>query len=127
MQHLEEAFQKEESLRFMAQNQVERYSSERSLHIQHMFPPILIQILSRSDTPTIPLQTTLALHAIAESQKQGGTAAFVDAEHALDPAYSADLGVDVDDLLVSQPDCGESKFGVTTYYGTREYAAFTVL
>lgn len=52
-------------------------------------------------------KTTLALHAIAECQKQGGTAAFVDAEHALDPVYCANLGIDVDDLYVSQPDCGE--------------------
>jgi len=52
-------------------------------------------------------KTTLALHAIAESQKGGGIAAFVDAEHALDPQYAAGLGVDVDSLLVSQPDCGE--------------------
>ncbi len=52
-------------------------------------------------------KTTLALHAIAEAQKMGGTAAFVDAEHALDPLYAGRLGVDVDDLLVSQPDSGE--------------------
>lgn len=52
-------------------------------------------------------KTTFALHAIAESQKMGGTAAFVDAEHALDPVYAANLGVDVDSLLVSQPDSGE--------------------
>ncbi|CAJ1939592.1 unnamed protein product [Cylindrotheca closterium] len=52
-------------------------------------------------------KTTLALHAIAESQKQGGTAAFVDAEHALDPQYAAALGIDIDALLVSQPDSGE--------------------
>ncbi|VEU39599.1 unnamed protein product [Pseudo-nitzschia multistriata] len=52
-------------------------------------------------------KTTLALHAIAECQKRGGTAAFVDAEHALDPVYANSLGIDVDDLLVSQPDCGE--------------------
>eukprot|EP00537_Pseudo-nitzschia_pungens_P019294 CAMPEP_0172398918 /NCGR_PEP_ID=MMETSP1061-20121228/38345_1 /TAXON_ID=37318 /ORGANISM="Pseudo-nitzschia pungens, Strain cf. pungens" /LENGTH=444 /DNA_ID=CAMNT_0013131605 /DNA_START=31 /DNA_END=1365 /DNA_ORIENTATION=+ len=52
-------------------------------------------------------KTTLALHAIAECQKKGGTAAFVDAEHALDPVYAEALGIDVDDLLVSQPDCGE--------------------
>jgi len=52
-------------------------------------------------------KTTLALHAIAESQKCGGTAAFIDAEHALDPLYAADLGVDIDSLLVSQPDSGE--------------------
>jgi recombination protein RecA len=52
-------------------------------------------------------KTTLALHAIAEIQKAGGVAAFVDAEHALDPSYSAVLGVDVDNLLVSQPDSGE--------------------
>jgi len=52
-------------------------------------------------------KTTLALHAIAESQKTGGTAAFIDAEHALDPLYAADLGVDTDALLISQPDSGE--------------------
>ncbi len=52
-------------------------------------------------------KTTLALHAIAEVQKAGGVAAFVDAEHALDPAYSAALGVDIENLLVSQPDTGE--------------------
>lgn len=52
-------------------------------------------------------KTTFALHAIAEVQKKGGTAAFIDAEHALDPAYAAKLGVDTDELLVSQPDTGE--------------------
>ncbi|MGB3693339.1 MAG: recombinase RecA [Spirulinaceae cyanobacterium] len=53
-------------------------------------------------------KTTLALHALAEVQKSGGVAAFVDAEHALDPVYSAALGVDIENLLVSQPDTGES-------------------
>lgn len=52
-------------------------------------------------------KTTLAIHAIAEAQKQGGVAAFVDAEHAFDPAYAASIGVDIDNLLVSQPDNGE--------------------
>ncbi|MGH9777054.1 MAG: recombinase RecA, partial [Candidatus Acidiferrales bacterium] len=52
-------------------------------------------------------KTTLALHAIAEAQKMGGMAAFIDAEHALDPNYARKLGVDVDNLLVAQPDCGE--------------------
>ncbi len=52
-------------------------------------------------------KTTLALHAVAEAQRQGGTAAFVDAEHALDPVYAEKLGVNVEDLLVSQPDSGE--------------------
>lgn len=52
-------------------------------------------------------KTTIALHAIAEVQKQGGVAAFIDAEHALDPDYAANLGVDVDNLLLSQPDTGE--------------------
>lgn len=52
-------------------------------------------------------KTTLALHVVAESQKLGGTAAFIDAEHALDPVYAKAIGVKVDDLLVSQPDCGE--------------------
>ncbi len=52
-------------------------------------------------------KTTLALHAIAEAQKRGGVCAFIDAEHALDPIYSRKLGVDVDSLLISQPDAGE--------------------
>jgi recombination protein RecA len=52
-------------------------------------------------------KTTLALHAIAEAQKRGGTCAFLDAEHALDPSYARKLGVDVDNLLISQPDAGE--------------------
>ena len=52
-------------------------------------------------------KTTLTLHAIAEIQRQGGTAAFVDAEHALDPAYARRVGVDTDNLLVAQPDNGE--------------------
>jgi recombination protein RecA len=52
-------------------------------------------------------KTTLALHAIAEAQKRGGTCAFVDAEHALDPIYARKLGVNIDDLLISQPDTGE--------------------
>ncbi|MDO5752182.1 MAG: DNA recombination/repair protein RecA, partial [Arthrobacter sp.] len=52
-------------------------------------------------------KTTVALHAVASAQKNGGIAAFIDAEHALDPDYAAKLGVDVDALLVSQPDTGE--------------------
>jgi recombination protein RecA len=58
-------------------------------------------------------KTTLALHVIAESQKAGGIAAFVDAEHALDPTYAKRLGVDIDNLLVSQPDCGEQALEIT--------------
>jgi len=58
-------------------------------------------------------KTTLALHVIAEAQKQGGMAAFIDAEHALDPKYSRALGVDVDNLLVSQPDYGEQALEIT--------------
>jgi recombination protein RecA len=57
-------------------------------------------------------KTTLALHAIAQVQKEGGTAAFIDAEHALDPSYAAGCGVMVDDLLVSQPDSGEMALDV---------------
>jgi len=57
-------------------------------------------------------KTTLALHAVAEAQKAGGTAAFVDAEHALDPGYAQKLGVNLDDLLVSQPDSGEQALEV---------------
>ena len=58
-------------------------------------------------------KTTLALHCIAEAQKAGGEAAFVDAEHALDPVYAANLGVDVDSLLVAQPDYGEQALEIT--------------
>ncbi|MBA4696834.1 MAG: recombinase RecA [Legionella sp.] len=58
-------------------------------------------------------KTTLSLQVIAECQKQGGTAAFVDAEHALDPSYAAKLGVRVEDLLVSQPDTGEQALEIT--------------
>lgn len=58
-------------------------------------------------------KTTLTLHAIAEIQKQGGTAAFIDAEHALDPSYAKKLGVDTDNLLVSQPDNGEQALEIT--------------
>src|SRR5690606_27341876 len=52
-------------------------------------------------------KTTLALHVVAEGQRRGGTCAFVDAEHALDPSYARKLGVNLDDLLISQPDTGE--------------------
>src|SRR5687767_8244444 len=58
-------------------------------------------------------KTTLALHAVAEAQKVGGVAAFVDAEHALDPIYARKLGVDVDNLIVSQPDTGEQALEIT--------------
>lgn len=58
-------------------------------------------------------KTTLALHAIAEAQKMGGVAAFVDAEHALDPVYAKNLGVNIDELWVSQPDTGEQALEIT--------------
>ena len=58
-------------------------------------------------------KTTLALHILAEAQKRGGEVAFVDAEHALDPVYAAALGVDIDNLLVSQPDTGEQALEIT--------------
>jgi len=58
-------------------------------------------------------KTTLALHVIAEMQKLGGTAAFIDAEHALDPSYAKKLGVNTDDLLISQPDTGEQALEIT--------------
>ncbi len=58
-------------------------------------------------------KTTLALHCIAEGQKRGGNAAFIDVEHALDPVYAANLGVDVESLLVSQPDTGEQALEIT--------------
>ena len=58
-------------------------------------------------------KTTLALHVIAEAQKAGGEAAFIDAEHALDPVYAKKLGVDIDNLIVSQPDTGEQALEIT--------------
>lgn len=58
-------------------------------------------------------KTTLALHAVAEAQKAGGQAAFIDVEHALDPVYAANLGVDINQLLVSQPDTGEQALEIT--------------
>ena len=58
-------------------------------------------------------KTTIALHIIAQAQKAGGTAAFIDAEHALDPVYAGNLGVNVDDLYVSQPDTGEQALEIT--------------
>lgn len=58
-------------------------------------------------------KTTLALHCVAEAQKLGGEAAFIDAEHALDPSYAANLGVDIDNLLVAQPDYGEQALEIT--------------
>jgi recombination protein RecA len=58
-------------------------------------------------------KTTLALHVVAEAQRNGGVAAFIDAEHALDPAYAKALGVDVDELLISQPDTGEQALEIT--------------
>jgi recombination protein RecA len=58
-------------------------------------------------------KTTLALHAVAEAQKKGGVAAYVDAEHALDPGYAKKLGVDIDELLISQPDTGEQALEIT--------------
>jgi recombination protein RecA len=58
-------------------------------------------------------KTTLTLHAIAEMQKMGGTAAFIDAEHALDPTYAKKLGVNTDDMLISQPDTGEQALEIT--------------
>ena len=58
-------------------------------------------------------KTTLTLHVIAEEQKKGGVCAFVDAEHALDPTYARKLGVDLDELLISQPDAGEQALEIT--------------
>ena len=58
-------------------------------------------------------KTTVALHSVAEAQKLGGTAAFIDAEHALDPVYAKAIGVNIDELLVSQPDSGEQALEIT--------------
>jgi recombination protein RecA len=59
-------------------------------------------------------KTTLALHTVAEAQKKGGICAFVDAEHALDPVYARKLGVNLENLLISQPDTGEQALEITT-------------
>src|SRR6266403_1868962 len=58
-------------------------------------------------------KTTLALHVVAEAQKKGGIAAYIDAEHALDPIYARKLGVDIDEMLISQPDTGEQALEIT--------------
>ncbi len=58
-------------------------------------------------------KTTVALHAVAEAQKRGGNAGFIDAEHALDPAYAKNIGVNIDELYISQPDCGEQALEIT--------------
>ncbi|KKQ32486.1 MAG: Protein RecA [candidate division TM6 bacterium GW2011_GWF2_37_49] len=58
-------------------------------------------------------KTTLALHAIAQSQKKGGVCAFIDAEHAMDPSYAASVGINVHELIVSQPDFGEQALEIT--------------
>ena len=62
-------------------------------------------------------KTTLALHTVAEAQKKGGICAFVDAEHALDPIYARKLGVNLDDLLISQPDTGEQALEISRHAG----------
>ncbi len=57
-------------------------------------------------------KTTLAMHAIAQAQKRGGICAFIDAEHALDPSYASNLGINIDDLIISQPDYGEQALDI---------------
>ena len=68
--------------------------------------------ITEIDGPESSGKTTIALHVIAEVQRQGGVAAFIDAEHALDPSYAKKLGVNINELLVSQPDCGEQALGI---------------
>ncbi len=63
--------------------------------------------------PSSSGKTTICQHIVAESQRHGGTAAFIDMEHALDPGYAAKCGVDIDNLLVSQPDTGEQALEIT--------------
>ena len=63
-------------------------------------------------------KTTVALHIVAEAQKLGGEAAFIDAEHALDPVYAKNLGVNINDLLISQPDSGEQALEIAERLGT---------
>ena len=69
-------------------------------------------------------KTTMALHVIAEAQKRGGACAFIDAEHAMDPTYAAKLGVDLDNLLISQPDAGEQALKSPTRWSARAPSMF---
>ena len=71
-------------------------------------------------------KTTLALHVVAESQKKGGACAFVDAEHALDPAYAKKLGVDIDNLLISQPDAGEQALEIASISSASRWPSFMI-
>src|SRR3546814_11329397 len=71
------------------------------------YPPLFRSRVVEIYGPESSGKTTLSLHVVAEAQKAGGTCAFIDAEHALDPIYASKLGVDVDELLISQPDAGE--------------------
>ena len=102
-----------------------RLGENSSLRLTLFLPVLSLLILLRESAvyqrgriieiygPESSGKTTLALHCIAEAQKLGGDAAFVDAEHALDPVYAANLGVDVDSLIVSQPDFGEQALEIT--------------
>lgn len=65
-------------------------------------------------------KTTVALHIVAEIQKRGGIAGFIDAEHALDPTYAKNIGVDIDNLYISQPDCGEQALRSQRPWSDRE-------
>ena len=98
-----------EALRHLSQNQYtyEKVRSIESVGLQPTFDVALGQTHSFIANGVLSHNTTLTLQAIAECQKQGGTCAFVDAEHALDPIYAQALGVDLDELLLSQPDTGE--------------------
>ena len=98
--------------------QQQRYTFERVEAVedageQPTFDLVLPQTHSFVANGVLSHNTTVALHAIAEAQKAGGIAAFIDAEHALDPTYAAALGVDVEALLVSQPDTGEQALEIT--------------
>jgi recombination protein RecA len=64
--------------------------------------------------PGVVRKTTLVYHVIAEAQRRGGICAFIDAEHAMDPAYAKRIGVNIDDLLVSQPDTGEQALEIAS-------------
>lgn len=91
----------------------ERITSIADAGIQPTFDVMVPETHSFLANGVLSHNTTVALHAIAEAQKAGGIAAFIDAEHALDPVYAAALGVDVDALLVSQPDTGEQALEIT--------------
>ena len=97
----------------MAMSQIEKQFGKGSVMKLGEFKAMEIEAIIEVFGPESSGKTTLALHIVAEAQKMGGEAAFIDAEHALDPVYAKKLGVDIDNLIVSQPDTGEQALEIT--------------